>query len=295
MDIKAKLIKYIAVLAAVLAIYGCETEDRTYQGPELVQFTDTMQVIAVMNSEELHDVRVAVSKTVNYDRNYAVRVVTDKTNAIEGYHFQVENYTAIIKAGEYTGSVKIKCYHERIEEQDSLGITLTLVNQEDPLNVKGLNAHVIFKRVCEFQYENHLGYCIVSSQFLDQYTREKMRLCAVVEDTTVENGIIIKDYLQDGYNIKVRFDSKDPLKPYVAMEDNQVIAKASGFFSYIYQDDKLRVSQPDNYPSVFNSCGEYMIQYNTFYIEKEGVVGTFRSVVLWISDAEAEYLMTQGY
>ncbi len=295
MNIKAKLTKYILVVMAAAAIFSCEAERTTYEGPELVQFTDTMNTLAVIDSEQIHEVHIASSNAVDYDRNYAVRIVSEETNAIEGLHFDIENFTATIKAGERVASVIIKCYPEEIKDQDSLGITLTLLNHEDKFNLQGLKSHVVFKRVCEFEFENFLGYCIVNSQFIEKYTRQKMRLCKVLEDPEVENGVIIKDYLQDGYDIKVRFNTEDPLKPYLEMDNNQIIAKASEFFGHIYKDDKLRVYQPSNYPSVFNSCGEYVIQYSTLYIEDEGTIGTFRTVMLWISEAEADYLISQGY
>ncbi len=295
MNIKAKLTKYILVVIAVVAIFSCEAEYTTYEGPELVQFTDTTTILAIIDSEQFHDINIASSKAVGYDRNYAVRIVAEETNAIEGVHFDIENFTATIKAGEHVASVKIKCYHDKIEDQDSLGITLTLLNQEDEFDIRGHKAHVVFKRVCNFDFDNFTGYCIVTSQFLDNYSRQRMRLCKAVKDPSEKQGIIIEDYLQDGYNIKLRFNTEEPLEPYVEMDANQMIAKASGFFNHIYQDDKLLVYQPDNYPSIFNSCGEYVVQYSVFHIANEGTIGIFRTVILWISDAEADYLISQGY
>lgn len=288
-------LKYVLATLAIVVICSCNTKYTTYDGPELIQFADTMNILPVIDSNQIHEIHIASSKTTNSDRNFAVRVVNNKTNAIEGYHFDIENYTATIKAGEHTAPIKIRCYPDKIEELDSIGITLTLVDRNDEFNLKGINSHIILKRICNFELNNFLGYCVVTSQFLDKYTREKRRLCEVFKDENVENGIVVKDYLQDGYNIKLSFDTRDPLKPYLKMADNQIIAKASGFFGHIYNDDKLRIYQPEDYPSEFNSCGEYAIQYGVFYIEKEGTVGIFRTILFWISDAEAEYMKSQGY
>lgn len=297
MNTKTKTI--VKIWSLVLLICGilqaCKDDAVTYTGPDLVQFADTMVVLPVMDSETYHEIYISSSQTVNYDRNFGVEVVATKSNAQEGYHFDLESTTVTIKAGERVAALKIRGYEDKIAESDSLALTLHLLNVDDQFGLKGTVSHVILQRVCPFDINNFLGPCILESQFLNSYTMQDLRLLETVQDPENAMGIIIKDYFQDGYDLKVRFNNEDPVNPVLEMEDGQTVGRGSDFFGYIYGDDILRIAQPNNYVSSFNSCEGYIVQYSTIYVEEVGEVGTYTTVVNWITEAEADYLRRQGY
>ncbi len=297
MNNKIKAIVKVWMLAVVACsmLVACEEDAPIYTGPDFVQFADTMVVLPVMDTETYHEVYISSSQTANYDRNFGVEVVASETNAMEGYHFDIESNTVTIKAGERVASIKIRGYEDKVAESDSLGMTLRLVNADDQYGLKGNVGHVILQRVCPFDFESFLGPCIVQSQFLDSYTMQDMRLIEAVEDPEVELGIILQDFLADGYDLKVRFNPADPLNPIVEMDDNQIVGKGHEFFGHVYGDDKLRVANPTSYVSYFNSCEGYLVHYAAIYFKGVGTVGTFGSSVSWITDAEADYLREQGY
>ena len=54
-----------------------------------------------------------------------------RTNAIEGYHFDILSRNVTIKAGERTGKVKLKGYYNHLSVNDSLAVTLYFVNNEE--------------------------------------------------------------------------------------------------------------------------------------------------------------------
>ncbi len=299
MDIITKITvrSLVSVIAAVCIslLSGCEADTLRYNGPGFVQFSDTTVVLPIMDSEQVHEIFLSSSQTVDYDRNFGIEVLVKESNAIEGRHFSIDNQTVTIKAGEHAGVLQIRGHLENIEENDSLAITLSIVNPDDEQTVYGHTTHILLSKVCPFDLSTFIGPCVVESAFFRSYTNFNFRLIESIKDPEQPNGIILKDYFQDGYDLKVRFNTEDPLNPFIEMDDNQIIAKASEFFSHIYNDDKLRVDQPGNYSSLYNTCSESFEQYSTIYIKDEGVVGVYKSIIYCITEAEADYLRKQGY
>ena len=123
-----------------------------------------------------------------------------------------------------------------------------------------------------------------------------MRLITTEKDPEVENGIILKDFLYDGYDIRVNFDADEPLEPVLNMyPEEQVVGSTGEVFQTVWGDDKLRVMQPQGAVSYFNVCQGFFLQYMTFYVENVGTVGTYINIVEWISEREYNYLKKQGY
>ncbi len=297
MKIKIKQILKLGSLFALLlfAAVACEEEHTIYSGPELVQFADTMVVLPIMDSEAYHEVFISSTKVESYDRNYGVEVVVSETNAIEGYHFDIESNTVTIKAGERVASLKIKGYDEALAESDSLGMTLRLVGVSDDYNLSYVDAHVILQKVCPFDINEFVGPFLVQSKFLSSYSSQKMRVVDATLDPDDATAIILHDYLQDGYNLKVNFDAEDPLNYTLTIDDEQELAIGSQFFGHIYGDDLLRAAQPGNYTSTFSPCTGLMQLYFTIYVESVGVVGTYANTITRLTEAEAEYLRNLGY
>ncbi len=285
----------ISFMVAIHLLSGCEADTTTYLGPSFVQFSDSSLVLPIMNSEQIHEIYLSSSKAVNYERNFGVEVLVKESNAVEGYHFSIENHTVNIKSGEQVGVLKIRGHYENMTKNDSLAITLNIVNPDDEQSLYEHKTHVLLSKVCAFNLDDFIGPCVVESQFFREYTLIDIRLIESVKDPEHDNGMILKNYFQDGYDLKIRFNPKDPLEPTIEMDNNQIIAKASEFFNHIYQDDKLRADLADNYESIFNACEKSLVQYSKLYIENEGIVGVFRSNIYRITEAEADYLRKQGY
>lgn len=113
------------------------------------------------------------------------------------------------------------------------------------------------------------------------------------------NTILLKDIYYDGYDLKLKFNTDNVLEPKVEM-DSQVAGKTGEAFGTIYGDGKLRISQPSIYTSYYNTCQNYVLQYITMSVQNKdgslfGTVGTYVTVMEWISDAEAEKLKEEGY
>ena len=136
---------------------------------------------------------------------------------------------------------------------------------------------------------------LTSTFFTDYMQTTEMRLLTTEKDPEVENGIILKNFLYDGYDIKVSFNTDNPLQPLLEMEPQVVGSTAEAFQGSVWGDDKLRVMNTTGAISYYNVCQNFFFQYMTFYVNGVGTVGTYANVVEWISKEEYDYLKKQGY
>ena len=291
----------LSAIAALIALASCSQDYTNYSGPSYIMFSDTLYQYAVQESNEVFNVPVSATEKADFDRTFAVEVVPKQSNAIENRHYRILNNTVTIKAGEMVGNVQVQGIYENIDNTDSLGLTLKLVIPEK-YNWTDLYkdyTHVVMQKSCPFDINNFSGWCVVTSTFYSQYLNNvtnRLIKTQVVEGE--ENTVLLKDVYYKGYDLKLKFNTKNPLEPKVEM-DNQIAGPTGEAFGTIYGDGKLRISQPSIYTSYYHSCLKYVLQYVTMSVDKKdgssfGTVGTFISMFEWISDAEAEKLKEQG-
>lgn len=293
-----RLFKNLGVLVfAAVSLMGCGEDMITYKGPDYVMFSDTLQTIAVQDGETYYDIPVSVTAACDYDRTYSVEIVDEESNAIEGVHYNLQSNNVTIKAGELASSVKIRGHFDNFEDTDSIGITLRLTASEDKIwDAYGRDTKVVLVKVCPFDINTFVGYAVLTSTFFADYMEStEIRLITTEKDPEVENGIIMKDFLYDGYDIKVSFNTKKPLEPILEMNPQVIGSTADAFQGTVWGDNKLRVMSPAGAVSYYNVCQNFVFQYMTFYVEGVGTVGTYANVVEWISKEEYDYLKKQGY
>ena len=288
------------VFALLLALVGCDEERTTYIGPNYIMFSDTLYVLPVQDNVEYFDIPVSATRTSSKDRTLAVEVIDKKSNAIEGIHYTLESNTIIIKAGELATNVRVRGIYDNISVSDSLGLALRLVTEEEnQWDIYGIDANVVLRKTCPFNIYDFEGYCVISSTYLYDYGGVDKRLIQTKVDDEEENTLILKDYFYDGYDAKIKFETKDRLNPLITMEE-QLFGPTVEAFGTIYGDGQIRIFQPTSYVSYYSSCEQFVYQYMTLYVMNKdgsmfGTVGTFINVLKWISDDEAEKLMREGY
>ena len=291
----------LSAIAALIALASCSQDYTNYSGPSYIMFSDTLYQYAVQETNEVFNVPVSATEKADFDRTFAVEVVPKQSNAIEDRHYRILNNTVTIKAGEMVGNVQVQGIYENIGNTDSLGLTLKLVVPEK-YNWTDLYkdyTHVVMQKSCPFDINNFSGWCMVTSTFYSEYlnnVENRLIKTEVVEGE--ENTVLLKDVYYKGYDLKLKFNTKNPLEPKVEMDD-QIAGETGEAFGTIYGDGKLRISQPSIYTSYFNSCLKYVLQYVSMSVDKKdgssfGTVGTYISMFEWISDAEAEKLKEQG-
>lgn len=295
---KRIFIGLFTIVAMVVALSGCDSKsDRTYyDGAEYVMFSDTLSYFPVQNSQDWFKVHVASTVACDYDRNYAIEVDEKKTNAIENKHYVIESNTVTIKAGERSADLKLRGIYENIGKMDSLAVTFRLICKENKKwNLYGETSRVEIMKSCPFDSESFSGYCTLTSSFYNDYmTNTDLRLLKTEMDPTDPNKRIIRDFLYKGYDLKLKFDTTNPLEPFVEMDD-QIIGSTAEAFGTTYGNGRLMVTQPNTYTSYYNVCQKYVFQYMRFYVDNVGVVGTYINIIEWITDEEAQQLKNQGY
>ena len=273
--------------AAFLALAGCQEKYTTYSGPSYIAFADSLNICPVQENGEAFEVMIAATQSCDHDRTFAVEVLNMESNAVFGHHYTIPEQTVTIPAGERSTSIKIIGDYDNVEASDSLSVTLALVSAEDGnWDLYGQKTRVLLKKVCPFDINNFTGHCVVTSSFWLQYNSsnlERLTTSEVVEGE--DNTIIVKDFLMEGYDLKLRLDNSDILNPTVSLGEEQIVGDTRIPFNYIYGDGRMRMVDAPIQNYLF-PCENYLVIYTTLFIKDVGVVGTYVSIIEWISDDE---------
>lgn len=290
----------VASLVMLAGLTSCEEQRTVYDGPLYIMFADTLSVLGVENSEEVFDIHIAATQACDKDRTLAVEVVDKESSAIEGVHYTLESNTVVIKAGELATSVRVRAIYDNLTIDEDPTLVLRLITDDDVQwsLYEGNETKVILRKICPFDINAFTGYAVVTSTFLMDYSIKDMRLITTEVDPEDSTAVILHDYFYDGYDMKVRFTTDDPLNPLIEMDD-QTMATTGEAFGTIYGDGMLHAYQPSSLVSYYSSCEKFIFQYMTVWVpgmaEGTNVVGTFINAVEWISDDEARILKNQGY
>ena len=294
---------------AALSMTSCHESYVTYSDAEYVMFADTMAIYPIqtkggkdVNGKVVDSTFVipVVSTVVrDYDRTYGVEIIDKGSNAIEKKHYRLESNTVTIKAGSNRADLLVHGYYSNIEDTDSLGFELSLVMNENlEMPMWGKTTKAVMMKSCPFKVEDFTGYCIVTSMFLYQYsvTGEYQRL--IKTEKVNDNTILCKNWIADGYDIMMKFNSDDPMKPFVTIPSDQVACDEGSSFGIAYGDNRILVEHSQLAESVYYPCGKYLYVWAHMYVEDIGVpvgtIGHFYNIMEWVSDEEGKRLEREG-
>jgi hypothetical protein len=297
-----QILKYITLaLVAAAALSSCHERYVTYDDAEYVMFADTLQTYPVQQDVEYFSIPVVSTVKRDYDRTFGVEIIDKGSNAIENVHYRLKSNTVTIKAGETRADVLVHGLYDNIEASDSLGFQLRLVmNDQLEMPLYGKDTKAVLMKVCPFDINNFTGYCVFTSMFLYNYsiTGSYQRLVYTEKHPTQENTIICRNWLNDGYDIRMTFHPEDPMRPLISIEEGQVASDEGSFFGTTHGDDKILVRTSAMNDSMFFTCGSYLYLWAEIYVENlgapVGTVGHFYNIMEWISDEEAERLKREG-
>lgn len=292
------IIKYLTItLFAAAALCSCEEKYVTYSDAEYVMFADTLAAYPVQKDVDFISIPVVSTVIKDYDRTFGVEIIDKESNAIETLHYRLESNTVTIKAGENRADVRLKGIYDNIEDEDSLVVCLQLVmNKNLEMPLYGPRTKVELVKVCPFDINDFTGWCMFTSMFLYQYstTQSYQRLIYTEPHPTMENTIICRDWMADGYDVTMTFHPEDPLDRVVTMAQDQVMSDEGSFFGTVYGDNKLYVKNSSLNDSYFYSCGKYLFLWCEVSVKDlgdiYGTVGHFYNVMEWVSDEEADRL-----
>ena len=291
------LMKTSALAFILLMAVSCKEERITYDGPEYVMFSDSIYTFPIQNAEEVFDIPVVSMHTCSYDRTMSVEILEKESNAIEGRHYKLLGNTIVIKAGERVANVKVRGLYDNFSPEDSIGFALQLncdASVQSP--VYGTKTKVVLQKCIPFDINKFTGYCVIErcTYFDDYMANTTKRLLMTERDSKDTNTVVLKNFIYDGYDIKLKFEHSNPLEPKVSCEE-QVLGSTAEAFGTIYGDGKLLMTSPSSYPSYYNTADNYVLLYMTLSVENVGTVGIFGSIMRWISQDEYEKLKREGY
>lgn len=292
-----QILKYITIAFLAVVLGSCQERYVTYSDAEYVMFADTLATYPVQKDVEYFSIPVVSTVTRDYDRTFGVEIIDNGSNAIENLHYRLKSNTIVIKAGETRADVLVHGLYDNIEATDSLGFTLRLVmNDKLEMPLYGRQTKAVLMKSCPFDINDFTGYCMLTSMFLYQYsiTGSYQRLIYTEKHPSEENTIICRNWINDGYDVTMKFNSEDPMKPFVTMDRDQVASDEGSFFGTAHGDDKILVTNSALYDSIFYPCGNYLYIWTEMYVENlgqtVGTVGHFYNIMEWVSDEEADRL-----
>ena len=306
-----RIINIIVSIAAVAGLVACNHKYTTYDGREYLMFADTISTNMV--TADGAPFKVSVSSTVarNYDRTFAVEVIDKGSNAIENRHYRLGSNTITIPAGKNSADVEVYGIYENIEPTDSLGFTLQLVMRDElkwELYSEYNRTKVVMYKACPFDInewggtEENPKYCLLSSQWYLEFNPygSYQRLVKCYKHKSKPNTIVMDDMFYDGYDVLLTFDTSNPAKPLLKIEQGQVLADEFMVFGIEHGDGRIMVthSPRSGEESYYNSCQKFaqlwMLAYVNDFSTTVGYVGYFYNILEWVSQEEAEEMMREG-
>ena len=266
-------------------------------------FADSISHNIVLEDQEYFSVAVASTVARDYDRTFGVEIIDEGSNAIEGKHYRLLSNSVTIPAGKLSADVRIKGIYENIEAADSLGFGLRLIMPEalkfDSLYKNSDRTKVVMSKSCPYSIDNFTGWCVVTSLMLYNYpgvneSYQRLVKCEKLDD----HNIIIRNFLYDGYDVTMRFDSSDPTKPLVEMDNDQILSDEASVFGQILGDNHILCGESPYNESYYNSCQRFAVLWLNVYVydlgDPIGTVGQFYNILEWVSDEEAERLQREN-
>lgn len=269
--------KIYVVLLVLVSLWGmggltsCSSDESRnyYEGESFVMFQDSACVMPVTEDGRVFEVAVGMTRAVEHDRYVAVAVEPMETNAIEGYHFELESHNVLIPAGKLTGNVRIKAKYDNIESvDDSLAVTLRiLASGEELSSLYGSKTNIRLQKVRPFRIEDYVGDMQITCTF--PYSTSSVTRYYVKTEKVDAHTLVLKKVFEDTRDIVIRFhENKDnPLdqnidvKEQVAFTDERFgpvsMSSVDGAPSYYLPEDRAFVLYLDAYLSHLGSFGSY--------------------------------------
>lgn len=295
-NLTMKLAVAASIALGAMLLSSCNEERVRYDGPEYVMFSDTLYTLPVQSDEEIFDIPVVSMHTSGKDRTFAVEIIDKESNAVQGKHYDLLSNTIVIKAGERVANVQVRGLYSNFDPTDSLGFALRLLCDEDLLSpLYGDETKVVLQKCIPFDINTFTGWCLISRcTYFDSYLPSiSQRLIRTELDPKEENTVILKNFVYDGYDVKIKFSTEDPLTPAITC-DEQVFASTGEAFGTVYGDGNILIESPSAYPSYFSMYEKYVLLYMTLRVDNVGTVGIFGTIMRWVSDDEAESLKKEG-
>lgn len=260
---------------------GCEEESIKFAGNDYVMFSDTLHYMPVtIEAEKTFNVPVSMTKASNEDRIIAVELVTNKSNAIEGHHFELVSNNVLIKAGELAGNVQIKGFYDNITYGDSLAFTLRLLTGKNQVwDMYGKETNISLIKCIPFSIDNFVGNLKMYASFPFSNEVVNFYVKGVKQD---DSTLLIKEAFSSRVDLKLRFKKND-VNPF---EDGLLVPEQMAFVDAGYGQVFTRTV--DVAPSFYVSQLRTLCLYMDMFVPQIGSFGVYQYMFKWVPQTEVD-------
>lgn len=272
----------LALLFLFMAcLTSCQEEKTLFSGNDYVMFSDTLHYMPVTESvEKTFNVHISTTTVSKEDRNFAVELVMNKSNAIEGYHFDLVSNNVLIKAGELSGQVAVKGYYDNIVYGDSLAFTLRLLAPKNQIwDMYGKETNVSLIKCIPFSIDRFVGNMKMFASFPFSQDVVNFYVKSYKQD---DSTLIIKDAFSGKYDLLMRFRKND-VNPF---EDGLVVPEQVAFTDAGY--GQVMTNTVDAAPSFYVSHLRTLCLYMDMFVPQTGSFGVYQYMFRWVTQEEVD-------
>lgn len=280
-----KILHVIAAFTLMAGTYlasSCSSEipDINYDGQEFVQFSDSLYDVPVTPEENVFEIPVVFSTTMNIERHVVVDIDKKHSNATENYHFTIETRNLTIPAGKNTAKVRVKGIYDNMNPNDSLAFTLRILNHEDEqLDIYSKKTVVRLTKLLPFNIDDYEGDMLMTCTF--PFSTSNTTTILVESKKVDDHTLRIVAPFDDNRDITIKFH-EDAMKPF----DRNIDVKTQIAFTDVNYGP-VSMSSIEGYPSYYIPQDRAFILYMTAELEHLGSFGAFYYIFRWITPDEA--------
>ncbi|MGL4292242.1 MAG: DUF4984 domain-containing protein [Bacteroidales bacterium] len=278
---KQNLYPLVLLILFMAAFTGCQEEKTLFSGNDYVMFSDTLHYMPVTeNVEKTFKVHISTTNASKEDRIFAVELVMNKSNAIEGYHFDLVSNNVMIKAGELSGEVAVKGYYDNIVYGDSLAFTLRLLAPKDQIwDMYGKETNVSLIKCIPFSIDRFVGNMKMFASF--PFSQDVVSFY-VKSQKLNDSTLIVKNAFSGKYDLELRFNKND-INPF---ESGLVVPEQIAFTDANY--GQVRTSTVEMAPSFYVSHLRTLCLYMDMSVAQVGSFGVYQYMFQWVTQAEVD-------
>ena len=274
--------KFFIFALWLMTVVACDNDKIYFTGPNYVMFADSLLDMPVTENEELlFEVVIGATHTSNVDRNYIVDVDLKRTNAIEGYHFDIISRNVTIKAGERTTKVLLKGYYHHMNVEDSLAVTLCFLGNEDEFTELYNDwTNVRLHKCMPFNIDDYTGNMRMTCTF--PFSTSSVTTFLVTTEKKNDSTLIVKSPFDDSHNLTLKFHTAkdDPFDTTIDMTEQ--IAFTDSYYG------EVAMSNIEGVDSYYLPSERAFVLILNVFIPKIGSFGNYYYIFEWVTPEQAE-------
>jgi hypothetical protein len=266
----------------LMTISACDKDNIYYTGPNYVMFTDSLLDMPVTEDDErIFELTIGATHTSDIDRNFIVDVDMKRTNAIEGYHFDILSRNVTIKAGERTGKIKLKGYYHHMNVEDSLAITLHFVGNEEYSSELYNNwTNVRLYKCMPFNIDDYTGNMRMTCTF--PFSTSTVTKFLVTTEKKNDSTLIVKSPFDDSHNLILKFHTAKDNPFDTTIDMTEQIAFTDSYYG------EVAMSTIDGVDSYYLPSERAFVLILNVFIPKIGSFGNYYYIFEWVTPEQAE-------